>query len=88
MGLGKTIMTIALLLSDSGKGCITTQHSSQISGEANGLGEISAQSHDSVKNLASPFSFSKLRKPKAPLIGSGSLIICPMTLLSQWKVWF
>ncbi|CAM0948087.1 unnamed protein product [Alopecurus aequalis] len=84
MGLGKTIMTIALLLSDSGKGCIKTHHSTQISGEANGLGEIS-QSHDAVKNLASPFSFSKLRKPKAPLIGGGNLIICPMTLLSQWK---
>lgn len=85
MGLGKTIMTIGLLLSDSSKGCVTTQHSTQISGEASGLGEIPIQNLDSVKNLASPFSFSKLRKPKAPLIGGGNLVICPMTLLSQWK---
>lgn len=87
MGLGKTIMTISLLLSDSSKGRVTTQHSTQISGEASGLGETPIQSLDSVKNLASPFSFSKLRKPKAPLIGGGNLVICPMTLLSQWKVY-
>ncbi|XP_044418721.1 DNA repair protein RAD5A isoform X2 [Triticum aestivum] len=85
MGLGKTIMTISLLLSDSSKGRVTTQHSTQISGEASGLGETPIQSLDSVKNLASPFSFSKLRKLKAPLIGGGNLVICPMTLLSQWK---
>ncbi|XP_020158013.1 DNA repair protein RAD5A [Aegilops tauschii subsp. strangulata] len=85
MGLGKTIMTISLLLSDSSKGRVTTQHSTQISGEASGLGETPIQSLDSVKNLASPFSFSKIRKLKAPLIGGGNLVICPMTLLSQWK---
>ncbi|XP_066321736.1 LOW QUALITY PROTEIN: DNA repair protein RAD5A-like [Miscanthus floridulus] len=81
MGLGKTIMTIALLLSDSSKGCITTQNAAQIPREASGLGE----SHDAVKKLASPFSFSKHKKPKAPLIGGSNLIICPMTLISQWK---
>ncbi|XP_062219183.1 DNA repair protein RAD5A isoform X2 [Phragmites australis] len=85
MGLGKTIMTIALLLSDSGKGCITTHHTTQICGEARGLGELPTHSHDAVKKLASPFSFSKLRKHKAPLIGGGNLIVCPMTLLGQWK---
>lgn len=83
MGLGKTIMTIALLLSDSCKGCVTTQNTAQISGEAvSGLGE----SQDAVKKLASPFSFSKNKTLKAPLIGGGNLIICPMTLISQWKV--
>ncbi|PUZ75895.1 hypothetical protein GQ55_1G246400 [Panicum hallii var. hallii] len=81
MGLGKTIMTIALLLSDSSKGCITTQNTTHISGEASGLGE----SQDAVKKLASPFSFSRQRTLKAPLIGGGNLIICPMTLISQWK---
>jgi DNA repair protein RAD5 len=39
-----------------------------------------------VKKLARPFSFGKHRKHKAPLIGGSNLIICPMTLLSQWKV--
>ncbi|RLM78541.1 hypothetical protein C2845_PM12G15810 [Panicum miliaceum] len=81
MGLGKTIMTIALVLSDSSKGCITTQNTTHISGEASGLGE----SQDAVKKLASPFSFSRQRTLKAPLIGGGNLIICPMTLISQWK---
>ncbi|CAL4887581.1 unnamed protein product [Urochloa decumbens] len=81
MGLGKTIMTIALLLSDSSKGCITTQNTAQVSGEGSGLGE----SQDAVKKLASPFSFSKQKTLKAPLIGGGTLIICPMTLISQWK---
>nr|CAB3446745.1 unnamed protein product [Digitaria exilis] len=81
MGLGKTIMTIALLLSDSSKGCVTTQNTAQISGEASGLGE----SQDAVKKLASPFSFSKHKTLKAPLIGGCNLIICPMTLISQWK---
>ncbi|KAL6634483.1 hypothetical protein ACP70R_027154 [Stipagrostis hirtigluma subsp. patula] len=85
MGLGKTIMTIALLLSDSSKGCITTQHATQISGESSGLGELSTHPYDSVKKLASPFSFSKHRKQKAPLVGGGNLIVCPMTLLGQWK---
>lgn len=81
MGLGKTIMTIALLLSDSSKGCITTQNTTHISGEASGLGE----SQDAVKKLASPFSFSRHKTLKAPLIEGGNLIICPMTLISQWK---
>ena len=83
MGLGKTIMTIALLLSDSSKGCITTQNTTHISGEASGLGE----SQDAVKKLASPFSFSRHKTLKAPLIEGGNLIICPMTLISQWKVY-
>uniref|UniRef100_A0A0D9VGJ6 RING-type domain-containing protein n=1 Tax=Leersia perrieri TaxID=77586 RepID=A0A0D9VGJ6_9ORYZ len=84
MGLGKTIMTIALLLADSSKGCIT-KNSTQLCEEASGLGELPIQTHDDVKKLASPFSFSKLRKPKVPLIAGGNLIVCPMTLLGQWK---
>lgn len=75
-------MTIALLLSDSKKGSITTQNTAQISVEASGLGE----SQDAVKKLANPFSFSKHKTFKGPCIGGGNLIICPMTLISQWKV--
>ncbi|XP_040377120.1 DNA repair protein RAD5A isoform X1 [Oryza brachyantha] len=85
MGLGKTIMTISLLLADSSKGCISAQNSTQICEETNGLSESPIQSQDAVKKLASPFSFSKLRKHKAPLIAGGNLIVCPMTLLGQWK---
>ncbi|KAK3154235.1 hypothetical protein QOZ80_2BG0188000 [Eleusine coracana subsp. coracana] len=85
MGLGKTIMTIALLLSDSSKGRVTTQHSAQTCEEASDLGEVPTHSYGAVKKLASPFSFGKHRKHKAPLIGGGNLIVCPMTLLSQWK---
>jgi hypothetical protein len=88
MGLGKTIMTIALLLSYSSKGCITTQNSTQICKEASYFGEVPTHSIGAVKKLANPFSFGKHRKHKLPLIGGGNLIICLMTLISQWKVWF
>jgi DNA repair protein RAD5 len=88
MGLGKTIMTIALLLSDCSKGCITTQNSTQICEEASYFGEVPTHSNGAVEKLANPFSFGKHRKHKVPLIGGGNLIICPMTLLSQWKVQF
>jgi DNA repair protein RAD5 len=86
MGLGKTIMTIALLLVDSSKGCLTNQHSTRICEEASDFGEVPTHSNGAVKKLARPFSFGKHRKHKAPLIGGSNLIICPMTLLSQWKV--
>lgn len=57
MGLGKTVMTIALILKNHGRG----------SPENRGLVENS-QTDDSPK-------------PKG-----GTLIVCPMALLSQWKV--
>ncbi|KAJ4817502.1 hypothetical protein LUZ62_030068 [Rhynchospora pubera] len=82
MGLGKTIMTISLMLSESGKGCClsTSPSSSQAFEESLSLSSSS-------KKPASPSIFTKLlRKPKAAAyVGGGNLIVCPMTLLGQWK---
>lgn len=57
MGLGKTVMTIALILSGKGRGFQKDQQEIQ---------EVSIET---------------LTKPKG-----GTLIVCPMALLSQWKV--
>lgn len=85
MGLGKTIMTISLIVSESGKGCClsTTSLSSSKAFE-----ESLSLSSPSSKKPTSPSIFTKLlRKPKAvAYVGGGNLIVCPMTLLGQWKV--
>lgn len=83
MGLGKTVMTIALLLAN--KGCSPTSPASQASYEANEMIHMSDQSPNDSKKLTSISGFSKLLKPKATFVGGGSLIVCPMTLLGQWK---
>lgn len=81
MGLGKTIMTIALLLSRSGRG----ELSSSVDGNS---GEISGSSGESpalsnkVINIS---ALGNLMKTRTTFRG-GSLVICPMTLLGQWKV--
>ncbi|XP_078157224.1 DNA/RNA helicase protein isoform X3 [Carex rostrata] len=84
MGLGKTIMTISLIVSESGKGCClsTTSLSSSKAFE-----ESLSLSSPSSKKPTSPSIFTKLlRKPKAvAYVGGGNLIVCPMTLLGQWK---
>lgn len=61
MGLGKTVMTIALILSRKGHG-IPDDHN-----------VIPKGSLEDVSN--------RRRKQKG-----GTLIVCPMALLSQWKV--
>ncbi|CAI9289949.1 unnamed protein product [Lactuca saligna] len=78
MGLGKTIMTISLLLAHTEKGGSLDKDSSS---EING----SDQSSSSPKKAAKFSGFDKLRKQKQSLIGGGNLIICPMTLIGQWK---
>lgn len=57
MGLGKTVMTIALILARPGKG--------------------STDSQESTNNKKERTS-SKAK--------GGTLIVCPMALLGQWKV--
>ncbi|KAK9168442.1 hypothetical protein Syun_000582 [Stephania yunnanensis] len=75
MGLGKTIMTIALLLAHSGKG---GSCSSQL------LSQALTENSESCNNSDQSQTPKKLAK-FGSLIGGGSLIVCPMTLLGQWK---
>ncbi|XP_009796533.1 DNA repair protein RAD5A isoform X2 [Nicotiana tabacum] len=86
MGLGKTIMTIALLLSHSERGGSSgSQPTSQLSGENGEASNILGQSTTFAKKSAKFSSLDKLLKHKPTLISGGNLIICPMTLLGQWK---
>ncbi|XP_027340515.1 DNA repair protein RAD5A isoform X1 [Abrus precatorius] len=86
MGLGKTIMTISLLLAHSGKGgSLGNQPITQSSIEG---GEFSDTVHNfsSIPKKATKFAgFDKPTKQKNSLTSGGNLIICPMTLLGQWK---
>ncbi|KAJ7981104.1 DNA/RNA helicase protein [Quillaja saponaria] len=85
MGLGKTIMTIALLLTHSGRGgSLASQSTSQSStgGEdTDGLAHFPNVHKKEIKFQG----FDKLMKRKNVLTSGGNLIICPMTLLGQWK---
>ncbi|XP_071711412.1 DNA repair protein RAD5A [Rutidosis leptorrhynchoides] len=86
MGLGKTIMTISLLVAHTEKGgSFDKDSTSQASSESNEAGNGSDQSLSSPKKVAKFSGFDKLRKQKQSLIGGGNLIICPMTLIGQWK---
>ncbi|KAI3679441.1 hypothetical protein L2E82_51352 [Cichorium intybus] len=82
MGLGKTIMTISLLLTHTEKGgSLDKDSTTQSNNEING----SDQSSSSPKKAAKFSGFDKIKKQKQSLIGGGNLIICPMTLIGQWK---
>ncbi|XP_057474411.1 DNA repair protein RAD5A [Actinidia eriantha] len=86
MGLGKTIMTIALLLAHSERG-------GSIGGPSTSEAFIDDSDTNDVSDQSPPFpnkttkfpGFDKLVKRWNPLIGGGNLILCPMTLLGQWK---
>ncbi|KAI5069906.1 hypothetical protein GOP47_0014249 [Adiantum capillus-veneris] len=67
MGLGKTVMTIALLLSNPGRG--------------SGSGNIIVEQVEAKSSQSKGHSC----KSNACKKGGGTLIVCPMTLLSQWK---
>ncbi|KAH1222276.1 hypothetical protein AAZV13_12G148900 [Glycine max] len=86
MGLGKTIMTISLLVAHSGKGgSIASQPITQSFIEG---GEVSDTVHNfsNIPKKATKFAgFDKPMKQKNVLMSGGNLIICPMTLLGQWK---
>lgn len=87
MGLGKTIMTIALLLAHSEKGLLaSSQSTSQHYHESSEISSISDQSPDLSKKAAKFSGFHKLKKQENTLTSGGNLIICPMTLLGQWKI--
>lgn len=81
MGLGKTIMTISLLLSHSGRGGL----SSKASNENSESGDMLDDSPTSSKKATKFSGFDKVQKQQNSLAGGGNLIICPMTLIGQWK---
>lgn len=87
MGLGKTIMTISLLVAHSGRGgSLGSQAMTQSFIEG---GEVSdtVDNFSHIPKKASKFTgFDKIIKQKNALTSGCSLIICPMTLLGQWKV--
>ncbi|KAI5059598.1 hypothetical protein GOP47_0025917 [Adiantum capillus-veneris] len=82
MGLGKTVMTISLLLSNCGKGGGHHQtNSSIVDSEMNRGVPSEVRKPDSF--FATAQMRAKLRKSIRK--GGGTLIVCPMTLLGQWK---
>ncbi|XP_043724882.1 DNA repair protein RAD5A isoform X2 [Telopea speciosissima] len=86
MGLGKTIMTIALLLAYSDRGASSSNHPmSQVSTENSEVSSASDGSPSDSKKVTKFSGFDKLMKSRTSLIGGGNLIVCPMTLLGQWK---
>lgn len=86
MGLGKTIMTISLLLAHTERGgSLDRDTNSQACSESNEVRNGSDQTSSSPKKPSKFSGFDKLRKQKQSLIGGGNLIICPMTLIGQWK---
>ncbi|TXG73707.1 hypothetical protein EZV62_002286 [Acer yangbiense] len=83
MGLGKTVMTISLLLAHSERGessgsLCTSQPSCEEC-------DISEQSPNHTKKEPKISGFDKWTKQTNTLANGGNLIICPMTLLGQWK---
>lgn len=87
MGLGKTIMTISLLLAHSGRGGLSDSHlMSQRFSESSEDSSLSDRSPSTTEKIKRWSGFDKLMKSRASLMGGGNLIVCPMTLLGQWKV--
>lgn len=78
-------MTLCLLLTDSDKGGSLFSSMSRSFGEANGNNHISDQSLTGLKSSEGISGSGKLFKSKT-LFRGGNLIVCPMTLLGQWKV--
>lgn len=83
MGLGKTIMTISLLLAHSERsGSLGNESTPKPVNQS-----IEADQSPTLLKKAKKFpGFDKLVKQQTALTGGGNLIICPMTLLGQWKV--
>lgn len=71
MGLGKTVMTIALILTRLDRNSLDTQ---ELIGDA-------TINTDVIKKRNQEYHADAPFKPKG-----GTLIVCPMALLSQWKV--
>ncbi|XP_073302156.1 DNA repair protein RAD5A isoform X1 [Primulina huaijiensis] len=86
MGLGKTIMTLSLLLTHSERGGSFSSSSSSQTFKDHREESYNSEKSPVPPKTASKFtSFVKLMKQKALLTGGGNLIVCPMTLIGQWK---
>ncbi|KAK4441254.1 DNA repair protein A [Sesamum alatum] len=86
MGLGKTIMTISLLLTHSERGGSLSGASASQSSNDNCKASFSSDKSPIPPKKAPKFAgFERLVKQKALLVGGGNLIVCPMTLIGQWK---
>lgn len=72
MGLGKTVMTIALILARPGRGNPENEDD---------LAPGADVTEDKSKRKESHHTALTIVKAKG-----GTLIVCPMALLSQWKV--
>lgn len=76
-------MTISLLLAHSERGGTSSSQLTPTSVEG-GDGSMNQSSNPSKK--AKITGFEKLLQQRNTLASGGNLIICPMTLLGQWKV--
>ncbi|WCJ41699.1 DNA/RNA helicase protein [Euphorbia peplus] len=86
MGLGKTIMTISLLLANSERGRSSSSQSlSPLLSEHGEANDVLDQLTSPPEKASKPSGFDNLMKKKQILVNGGNLIICPMTLLGQWK---
>lgn len=84
MGLGKTVMTISLLLTQLRRAelsnCETTRQPSNAS-HGDDVSDQSSIASERTRNSG----LNKFVKQKKELLDGGTLIVCPMTLLGQWK---
>ncbi|CAA7057378.1 unnamed protein product [Microthlaspi erraticum] len=71
MGLGKTVMTIALILARPGRG------NPEIEDDIGPAGDVTADKPKRKENHHRALTIVKAK--------GGTLIVCPMALLSQWK---
>ncbi|CAK9866134.1 unnamed protein product [Sphagnum jensenii] len=89
MGLGKTVMTISLILANPGRGGMdlpkVAKPSQEDPNSPSGL-QLCLQEESSIQST-NQIKDSKRSRSSAQL-GGGTLIVCPMTLLGQWKTEF
>ncbi|KAL0673150.1 hypothetical protein Bca4012_001131 [Brassica carinata] len=85
MGLGKTVMTISLMLAHSWKAASTGFQCPINEGDKGISSSVDESTSPSVKATKFPGFDKKLLEQQTALENGGNLIICPMTLLAQWK---
>lgn len=80
-------MTISLLLAHSERdGSSVSQPTTQSSSEGIEVSNMLDHCPDHPKKATRLSGLDKLMKQKNTLVAGGNLIVCPLTLLGQWKV--